>query len=239
MCRLLFTHNSAATPALLTMFQGLAHHGSVPAITPPGHTDGWGIAEINEVITRTVSTQPANHDPLFNHAITQLKTTTVMAHLRKASTGAITKENCQPFVHGNLAFCHNGTIEESEKLPLKSAYADQLTGTTDSERFFQLIRQCIAEAGSTKIGLERAVSTVQQTCSYTALNCLLTDKTAVYGLREVSTTHPLVTQHDLCDCYYTLYYRQKNGLVISSEPLTKELWVEIPNHTLASFSIHI
>jgi len=218
-------------------FQKLAITGATPVIAPPGHADGWGIAyyENNSPIC-TVSAQAADADPGFARIVHEASMHSVsMAHLRKASLGAISPENCQPFTEGSFTFCHNGTIEDSKNLPLNPHRRKLLRGDTDSEVLFQLIMQCIDEAGDTEKGLRRAISLVQETCPYTALNLLLATGETVYVLREVNEDHPLVRDNNLCDCYYTLYFQDVDGLVISSEPLGKYNWQMIENHELKVF----
>ncbi|MEH0071160.1 class II glutamine amidotransferase [Pannonibacter sp. Pt2-lr] len=68
-----------------------------------------------------------------------------LAHVRAATTGATSRDNCHPFAHGRWAFMHNGNIgdfarirREMEMLINEDFYALR-RGTTDSELFFLLL----------------------------------------------------------------------------------------------------
>lgn len=68
-----------------------------------------------------------------------------LAHVRAATTGASSRENCHPFTHGRWAFMHNGGIgnfghlrRDMEALIGDDYYALR-RGTTDSELFFLMM----------------------------------------------------------------------------------------------------
>jgi glutamine amidotransferase len=68
-----------------------------------------------------------------------------LAHVRAATTGSSSRENCHPFVHGRWAFMHNGCIgnfahlrRDMEARIADSFYA-QRRGTTDSELVFLML----------------------------------------------------------------------------------------------------
>ena len=59
-----------------------------------------------------------------------------MGHIRAATHGDINYENCHPFIHEDLMFCHNGNIThfERERSQLLSYTSENYTikGSTDS-----------------------------------------------------------------------------------------------------------
>ena len=98
---------------------------------------------------------PAAHSPwvecLQNHP---LRSTTVLAHIRHATRGAIELANTQPFARElagrMLVFAHNGNLTGIENLP-GQAGRFQPIGDTDSElafcRLLQRYATCLASSG--------------------------------------------------------------------------------------------
>src|ERR1700730_12938644 len=81
----------------------------------------------------------------------------LIAHLRKASVGLKVKENTHPFVNGEWAFAHNGTIR---KLNLRY--------TTDSLWFFQgLLNEYEHHGGDFTSSIQRSAESVHQIFPYT------------------------------------------------------------------------
>ncbi|MFZ5469395.1 MAG: class II glutamine amidotransferase [Myxococcota bacterium] len=107
------------------------------------HQDGWGIAYwANERACVAKGLSPAHSDPEFERVSGQFQSPTVLAHVRRASVGAVHLRNAHPFLHGGYAFAHNGTLREfSKHQPEVEALIDldlrdEVKGETDSERCF-------------------------------------------------------------------------------------------------------
>src|SRR3954463_7589109 len=82
----------------------------------------------------------------------------LMAHVRRATRGDLSQENTHPFCLGEYAFCHSGTLGESERL---MGLADGVgpVGQTDSERLFhRLLREVDPAPDKVVDGLRRAVN---------------------------------------------------------------------------------
>ncbi|HEX9398592.1 MAG TPA: class II glutamine amidotransferase [Anaeromyxobacter sp.] len=110
------------------------------------HPHGWGIGWYEDgvpVLRRGVL--PAHADDAFLHAAAAARSAVVLAHVRDASIGPVSKENTHPFQHGRWLFAHNGTVARYKKsrkvreailaeidVDLRAA----LRGETDSERCF-------------------------------------------------------------------------------------------------------
>ncbi len=68
-----------------------------------------------------------------------------LAHVRAATTGASSRDNCHPFAHGRWSFMHNGCIGNFSALrrDMEGCIADEFyatrRGTTDSELFFLML----------------------------------------------------------------------------------------------------
>src|SRR3982751_101469 len=74
------------------------------------HDSGWGIGHYaagRPVLVR--SPLPAFSDPQFPTAAA-VASEVLLGHVRLASVGSITAENCHPFAAGTWMFAHNGTL---------------------------------------------------------------------------------------------------------------------------------
>jgi predicted glutamine amidotransferase len=148
MCRqlgIITTQNdSSITAPALRVFKRIITDGRIPDGQPAGHHDGWGTALMRETAAQHYrSTQSGATDPVYDELIElagQQSRGSLLVHARKASVGSKLIANTHPFVSGGLAFSHNGTILEYAKIHLAAPF-NQLEGTTDSEKFFALIRQ--------------------------------------------------------------------------------------------------
>lgn len=140
------------------------------------HPDGWGVAYyVSDVPHVIKSAEPAVADSLFQRVSGIVSSQTVVAHLRKATTGQLSMVNCHPFQYGQWVFAHNGQIPdfESYREPFLDRVAPQLKrfvlGETDSEVMFYLLltnladRVDLAERGARTEDLVGAVEdTVEQ-----------------------------------------------------------------------------
>src|SRR5690606_29853191 len=103
------------------------------------HKDGWGIAFFEDWGCRVfVDHQPASSSPLIQTIKDlQIKSRTVIAHIRKATFGEVTLRNCHPFQRElwgqTWIFSHNGDLHNFHP-ELGDAFLPQ--GETDSERAF-------------------------------------------------------------------------------------------------------
>lgn len=110
------------------------------------HPDGWGVAYyVSEAPHLIRSARAAFEDNLFSRVSGVVSSETVLAHIRKATTGAINPLNTHPFQYGRWVFAHNGNIKDFAKHreSLMTAVAPRLRrfilGETDSELLFFLI----------------------------------------------------------------------------------------------------
>lgn len=108
------------------------------------HKDGWGTAwrDDHGELHRYRCADPAWTDPEFSRTLTRRSARQMIVHLRKASEGmVVVKENCHPFVEGDIAFCHNGAFPVSQRLRDWALCHDarHCAGTTDSELYFAIL----------------------------------------------------------------------------------------------------
>ena len=144
MCQLLGMNCNVPTDICFS-FTGFRQRGG----RTDKHSDGWGIAFFEGPGCRVfLDPSPAVASPVaelvYNYPIRSMN---VIAHIRKATRGAINLENTHPFMRELWGrywiFAHNGTLE---------AFAPRLTGTycpvgtTDSEQAFCCILDAFREA---------------------------------------------------------------------------------------------
>ncbi len=150
--------------------------------------DGAGIGWFDEHDTPVVSKQPiaAFEDRRFAEEAKDVQARTFVAHVRFASTGALTVDNTHPFEQDGRLFAHNGVIEglpalESE---LGSEGMALVHGDTDSERWFALITRAIARAdGDVAAGIESATRWLAANLPVLSANFVLIEPDQLWALR--------------------------------------------------------
>jgi predicted glutamine amidotransferase len=156
--------------------------------------DGTGLGWFDEQGTAHVSKQAiaAYGDMRFAREARKLSSTTFLAHIRFASTGALELHNTHPFKQHGRLFAHNGVIED---LPALEAHLGDdrrlVKGDTDSERLFALItREIAARDGDVGAGIEAACAWVAANLPVFAINFVLACHDSLWALRYPET-HPL------------------------------------------------
>ena len=170
---------------------------------PDSHTeqsrrepDGAGIGTFAADGGARVSKRPlaAWEDHAFAREARQLVSTTFLAHVRYASTGAHTLVNTHPFEQDGRLFAHNGAFHGLDRLDARLAgfgVSGLVQGQTDSERLFALITAESRRAGGDVAeGIVRAVEWVAAELPVLALNLIVTTATDLWALRYPAT-HPL------------------------------------------------
>jgi glutamine amidotransferase len=131
----------------------------------------------------------AHQDRLFAQDARHVESVTFIAHVRFASTGAVTERNTHPFRQHDRLFAHNGVIEGLPELEAQLGEQRALVhGDTDSERFFALItRQIEAHGGDVGAGITEAARWVAAHLPLFALNLVLTTHDQLWALRYPDT----------------------------------------------------
>jgi predicted glutamine amidotransferase len=143
------------------------------------HGDGWGVAAVDHLGEDPrvwVSAGSALHDRDFVAATGDRRSVASLVHLRWATNGlAVQPQNSHPFVAEGVALAHNGSIKPIQPLDelLDPDIAASLRGTTDSERYFGLIRQHRRDAPDLAEAVRRAVAQLRQIYPDASLNALL------------------------------------------------------------------
>ncbi len=207
---------------LLLDFRNLAEAGKVKAGMTRGHKDGWGVAGYseNEPTFFGKSESSAAEDPDYDSAVNKAslsKTSVLIAHIRKATSGATTLENTHPFIKDGWIFCHNGTVYDAENISVGELKPE---GTTDSERLFYFLIDFLKKEGTyKKIGraIKKAVSELKSNHNYSSLTFLLANNEYLIAYRDYN--EHAKNAEDL-ENYYTLYISaKKDSIALCSEPI--------------------
>lgn len=245
MCQLLGM-NSRLPASLTLSFTCFAQRGGAT----DHHADGWGIAFFESdglspgKAARTfVDKESAATSPIARMLRTYpIKSHNVVAHVRKATVGAVTLENCHPFVRelwGRYwVFAHNGDLKDYAP-SLHGSYKP--VGTTDSELAFCWLLQ---ELNKSHVGMPSIVeltNTLRELMVHVAVhgnfNFLLSNGQALWAhastkLHYVLRQHPF-SEIQLKDEDITVDLSQHNGpedrlAIVVTEPLTlNENWVAL------------
>lgn len=194
------------------------------------HPDGWGVAYyIDGAPHITKSPSTALSDKLFHRVSGIVSSETVLAHVRKATTGENSVLNCHPFQHGRWVFAHNGEVPEFArvKAELTNEIAPRLRrfvlGETDSEILFFMFLSELARHGplakdfaidDVHEALRNTIARVREVCDSESENrkSLLTMVTtngntlaAVHGGKELfwSTYKTSCADRDVCPSFAT------------------------------------
>lgn len=217
------------------------------------HSHGWGLVTYSDGMPKLErQAWAAYHGEHFLRAAARTWSTTVLAHVRRATVGEPRIENTHPFVDGALSFAHNGTLPHFDEIrPLILAETSELQreaihGDTDSEHLFRhLLSLRETSPGWTLAdtivqvveNVERWVATTNSH-SKVGLNLILTDGRDIVGTRWGRTLFR-VERKGVYDCeicgfphIHHIPDRDHRAVVVASEPITHEHWDTIPEHSL-------
>ncbi|GIW39468.1 MAG: class II glutamine amidotransferase [Candidatus Binatia bacterium] len=206
------------------------------------NADGFGIAwypKAGEAPCLYTSTLPIWADENLARLAPRFRAEALSAAVRSATPGMpFGPEACQPFVHGRLAFNHNGFVADfarSTMRRLRESLSDdlyaELRGSTDSEHLFVLFLQCLREGGDEPSDMARALARTFElvsSCSRDGaveiqFTCAATDGRVLLGARlsnrETAPTLYVCTSHP----------RFPGGSFLASEPLDQDGdWRAVP-----------
>lgn len=143
------------------------------------HGDGWGVAAVDHAGDHPrvrVSAGSALDDGEFVKSTNGPRQAAALVHLRWATNGlAVEPQNSHPFLADGLAMAHNGSIKPMAPLDelLETSFAASLRGTTDSERYFAVIRQHRRTAPDLAEAVRRGVAQLRLIYPDASLNALL------------------------------------------------------------------
>ncbi len=240
MCQLLGMNCNVPTDICFS-FEGFSTRGG----KTDDHRDGWGIAFFEGKGCRLF----IDSNPSINSAIAELvrcypiHSTHVIAHIRKATQGKVSLENCHPFrreLWGRYwVFAHNGDLPGFNPVE-KSFY--QAVGNTDSEKAFCLILETFRQKFHDGMpNLDELyfclLEITKQISTYGIFNYLLSDGEHFFSYCSTKLSYivrqaPFAPAHlidqDLTVDFQQLTRPSDRVAVIATTPLTdNEVWTPI------------
>lgn len=212
------------------------------------HADGWGIAFFEsegdapgKAARYFVDKDSAATSPIAQMLRTYpIKSHNVVAHVRKATVGAVTLENCHPFMRELWGrywfFAHNGDLKDFHP-PLHGSFKP--VGSTDSELAFCWLMQELNKAHASVPTPQELTHTLRDLAPWIAkhgtFNFLLSNGQALWAhasthLHYVLRQHPFNTVQ-LKDEEVTVDLSELNGpddklAIVVTQPLTtNENWI--------------
>lgn len=202
----------------------------------------WFVDDGNPSPCRYRTAMPLWSDENLASMAPRIRSQAIVASVRSATPGLpVGAASTAPFLHGRLAFAHNGYLEDFCRTflrPMRDRLSDEaharLGGGTDSEHLFALMTDGLGES----FRLDELVLAVREairTCAAIAsergrravINSVLSDGRVVVASRFASSgTAP------------SLYVATGSGAlaegtVVSSEPFDPDpLWTEVPEDSL-------
>lgn len=220
------------------------------------HEHGWGIGHYDgDQPCRVRSTRAAAADPTYRQQAESVASSTLVAHVRRASASSVAERNTHPFVHGRWMFAHNGDLAgfgagRERLLGLVPPHLQQaIEGETDSEHAFALI---LAGLGQAAGSLDSPVN------ADTAGRVLADAVRTLDGLFPGSAAHPtkmnfLLTDGQIllaCRWGHSLSWVERRGspaglsdgpakrtpeyraIAVASEPTSSEPWSSFADRSL-------
>ena len=145
MCELLCVSSLLPTTVSITL-ERLAQHGALGQ----ANVDGWGLAAYDGLDVRLYKEpEPAGQSAWLGFILgRELEASLTMSHIRRASQGALTHANTQPYAReldGRMhVFAHNGDLHGLERLAGPGPRRFTPIGQTDSELAFCILLQRLA-----------------------------------------------------------------------------------------------
>jgi glutamine amidotransferase len=247
MCQLLGMNCNTPTDVTFS-FSGFARRGG----QTDHHADGWGITFFEgRGVRHFVDHEPASTSPVAELiARYPIKSRHVVAHIRKATEGAVALENCHPFVRelwGRYwVFAHNGTLKDFHPR-LHGNFRP--VGQTDSERAFCWLMQELAKSHVSVPSVAELTLTLRelapQIARHGGFNFLLSNGEALWAhcatnLYFVERSHPFahaqLADEDLSVDFATVTAPGDRVAVVVTAPLTtNETWTQMTPGELRVF----
>jgi predicted glutamine amidotransferase len=237
MCQLLGMNCNIPTDIVFS-FTGFAMRGG----RTDEHKDGWGIAFFEGNGVRHFADHLAAVDSPIAELIKRypIKSKNVIAHIRKATQGVVSLENCHPFMREcwgrHWVFAHNGDLKNFAPV-LDGAYHP--VGSTDSElAFCYMMQEMRKHFGEHLPAMSDMMHFMRQLCSDIAkhgtFNMMLSNGAALFvhcstKLHYIVRQYPFATaalsDEDVAIDFSEVTTPRDKVVVIVTEPLTEnERW---------------
>jgi predicted glutamine amidotransferase len=248
MCQLLGMNCNVPTDICFS-FEGFCARGG----KTDDHKDGWGIAFFEGKGCRIFLDAKSSVTSAIAELVRRypIHSTHVIAHIRKATQGEISLENCHPFrreLWGRYwVFAHNGDLPGFE---VEGSSFYHAVGTTDSEKAFCLILETLREAfpsGKPAIAeLYPVLKDITKTIAEKGIfNYLLSDgedffahcsTKLCYIVRQAPFAAAHLIDEDLNVDFSELTTPEDRVAIIATTPLTdNEVWTQLQPGELLVF----
>ena len=196
------------------------------------HPNGWGLALFDkgtaDIRRETIrADRSAYLETLLSDSVTAQ---TALAHIRLATIGNVEQENCHPFTAVDKSgrtwtLIHNGTVFESDNL---NKYIFLQKGETDSERILLYLIDCI---NGRIQQLDRPLTSRER---FDVLNEIVRNSSPKNKMNLLVFDGEILYAHT--NYRGSLHYRKdENGVTVSTQPLSRENWKNMPLTTLLGF----
>ncbi|WP_431274913.1 class II glutamine amidotransferase [Variovorax ureilyticus] len=247
MCQLLGMNCNTPTDVTFS-FTGFAQRGG----RTDHHADGWGIAFFEDRgLRHFVDHQPACESPVAELIRRYpIQSRNVIAHIRKATQGAVNLQNCHPFVRelwGRYwVFAHNGDLKDFRPRLHGSFHP---VGNTDSEHAFCWIMQELAKSHADVPSIEELTLTLRELAprlaAHGTFNFMLSNGQALWAhastnLWYIERKHPFLTAQ-LADEDLSIDFARHTtptdrvAIVVTSPLTTNETWTPFAPRELMVF----
>jgi len=248
MCQLLGMNCNVPTDICFS-FEGFSRRGG----ETDEHKDGWGVSFFEGKGCRTFMDINPSAESVVSELVKHypIKSLNVIAHIRKASVGAITLENTHPFVRelwGEYwVFAHNGDLIDFQP-ELSGCFLP--VGNTDSELAFCSILEMLKCKFSEKPGLDQLYAALcrqaRKISAHGIFNFLISNGEFMFAhcsnnLYYLVRSHPF-SEAQLKDLDMTVDFRavttkKDRVAVIATQPLTvNEDWTKLAAGQCCLFS---
>ncbi|MBV8037050.1 class II glutamine amidotransferase [Roseateles sp.] len=201
--------------------------------------DGFGIGWYGERDTPGIyrEVMPAWSDENLLALCANVRSRLFMAHVRAATGGGVSRQNCHPFHLGRYLFIHNGQVGDFPRLRrrlealLPDALYDMRRGATDSELLFLLMMARVQDGEAVEAAIRQVLcDTVAEMAARGVdtplrFSAALADGERLWAVRWASDDRPP-----------SLYLKpQPGGWAIASEPLgdDAESWQPLARNEVA------
>ena len=253
MCRLLAY--VAPAPSTVSDVIGIEQSGAFQRLARL-HADGWGIMWRREDgrVERRRTPGEGHGDTDLTNALHGRRARASVAHLRLATGGlSIREANTHPFTGSGVGFAHNGSILPVDDLRslVSPAMLRECGGTTDSEMYFALVRERLADGLDLGDAVICVVTDLRERFPIASLNAMVlgTDELVVvrastdaivpreHFIERGIVDDDLPPAHD--EAYYDLRLRvgADGSLAFASSGLDTTGWTDLPRDSVTVVDI--
>ena len=231
-----------------------SHHALESEMTVNG--DGFGIGWYNHLIRKEPalyrSIRPAWNDENLKYNAAMIKTNCLLAHVRAATQGGVSIENCHPFQYKNFLMMQNGGIKDFIKIKRKlinrldETLFRWVNGDSDTQYTFALLLTIVKEhkKNDKPLSREELVLCLSQTFaeieemkkearlfSPSLYNLILTNGEEMIATRY--STHPETDSRSLHIARRATFYIDDNGFLKFRDPDTNDHSILVSSEILS------